>query len=36
MSNFGVKELEILLASAKVKPVANQVRVTDSISHYVF
>lgn len=25
VSNFGVKELEILLASAKVKPVANQI-----------
>ena len=25
MSNFGVPELQILLASAKVKPAANQV-----------
>lgn len=26
VSNFGVKDLEILLASAKIKPAANQVR----------
>lgn len=35
ISNFGVAELEILLASAKVKPVANQVRTFSDSEHNI-